>query len=365
MDRKENFIKKANIKHNNRYDYSKVEYIGSEVKVCIICPEHGEFWMTPHYHLKGYKCPKCNGKVIDKDSFIKKSKEIHGDKYDYSKVEYKKSIEKVCIICPIHGEFWQTPHTHIKGAGCPECAKIKVADGKRITYDEFIQKAKEKHGDKYDYSKVEYVNEKTPVCIICPEHGEFWQAPRDHIRKGHGCRKCAGNEILTTKEFIAMAKCVHGDKYNYKQTIYVRSNKKVCVICSTHGSFYITPNNHLRGKGCPKCKESILERTTRVYLEEQNINYVYEKRFEWLGKQSIDFYLPDYNIAIECQGEQHFKPISFGCQDMKKVMERYKHIQYLDKNKLVLCQQHNIPIFYINYNDNLINKLNEFKEQYL
>ena len=103
------------------------------------------------------------------EEFIKKAKEVHGDKYDYSKVEYKKAIEKICIICPEHGEFWQIPTNHLKGCGCPSCG-----GNKKYTLEIFIKKAREVHGDKYDYSKVDYKKASEKVCIICPKHGEFW-----------------------------------------------------------------------------------------------------------------------------------------------------------------------------------------------
>lgn len=118
------------------------------------------------------------------EEFISKAREVHGDKYDYSKVEYKGNKNKVCIICPEHGEFWQLPSSHLKGAGCPNCS-----GNKKYTTKEFIEKARKIHGDKYDYSKVEYVNSETKVCIICPEHGEFWQKPARHLM-GQGCPNC-------------------------------------------------------------------------------------------------------------------------------------------------------------------------------
>jgi protein-arginine kinase activator protein McsA len=123
-------------------------------------------------------------------NIIEKFKAIHGNKYDYSKVEYRNTHEKVCIICPEHGEFWQTPHNHLKGRGCQKCAKINSAKKRRLQVSDFINKARKIHNDKYDYSKVEYVNSQTPVCIICPEHGEFWQTPSNHL-KGKGCPKCS------------------------------------------------------------------------------------------------------------------------------------------------------------------------------
>ena len=186
---------------------------------------------------------------MNTQEFIEKAKKIHGDKYDYSKVEYVHSHTKVCIICPKHGEFWQAPRHHLNGNGCPYCAgKI------RLTTEEFIRRAKEVHGDKYDYSKVEYVHSHTKVCIICPKHGEFWQMPLHHL-KGGGCPNCVGNKRLTTEEFIRRAKEVHGDKYDYSKVEYVNARIKVCIICPEHGEFRQTASEHLRGQGCPKCAQ--------------------------------------------------------------------------------------------------------------
>ena len=176
------FFIKAKIKHNNKYDYSKVDYINSRTKICIICPKHGEFWQTPANHLHGCGCPKCKNDKIGNNrrltlfQFIEKAKQIHGDKYDYSKVEYVNNSTKVCIICTEHGEFWQTPGNHLHGCGCPKCSSLP----KKNTND-FIKEAKLIHQNKYNYSKVEYVNAQTKECIICPEHGEFWQTPHKHL----------------------------------------------------------------------------------------------------------------------------------------------------------------------------------------
>ena len=185
-------IAKAKLVHGDKYDYSKVDYVKDYIKVCIICPEHGEFWQRPHAHLQGQGCPKCKSKkqTCTTDEFIAKAKKIHGDKYDYSKVKYIDTKSKVCVVCPEHGEFWQTPHNHLSGQGCPKCGVEKQTS----TKEEFIKKAKEIHGDKYDYSKVDYSNAHTKVCIICPNHGEFWQTPNNHLR-GHGCPKCKRNKL--------------------------------------------------------------------------------------------------------------------------------------------------------------------------
>ena len=248
---KEEFIAKAKLVHGDKYDYSKVEYVGALTKVCIICPKHGEFCQEANSHLRGQGCPKCKyeKQTCTTDEFIAKAKKIHGDKYDYSKVEYVGALTKVCIICPKHGEFCQEANSHLRGQGCPKCKYEKQT----CTTDEFIAKAKKIHGDKYDYSKVEYVNRKTKVCIICPKHGEFWQTPSAHLR-GQGCPKCKSKkQTCTTDEFIAKAKKIHGDKYDYSKVEYVNRKTKVCIICPKHGEFWQTPNHHLSGCGCPKC----------------------------------------------------------------------------------------------------------------
>ena len=186
----EEFINKANKVHNGKYDYSKVEYVNAKTKICIICPEHGEFWQTPHNHLQGQGCPKCSATLkLSKDVFIEISNKKHNGKYDYSKVKYINNRTKVCIICPEHGEFWQTPSNHMYGYGCAKCANSLNAENHTSNTDIFIEKAKLIHLNKYDYSKVKYINNRTKVCIICPEHGEFWQTPDAHL-SNKGCPKC-------------------------------------------------------------------------------------------------------------------------------------------------------------------------------
>ena len=336
------FIKKAREIHGNKYNYSKVNYVNSYTKVCIICPEHGEFWQVPNSHLKGIGCPNCGIESRKEtnssttEEFIKKARKIHGDKYDYSKVEYLNSQTKVRIICPEHGEFLQTPANHLSGKGCPKCGgKIK------FNTNEFINKAREVHGNKYDYSKVKYVDNKTKVRIICPEHGEFWQTPASHL-SGEGCPNCSGNAKLNTIEFIEKAREIHGDKYDYSKVEYLNSQTKVRIICPKHGEFLQTPNVHLNGVGCPKCNSSKLELEIRLMLDEQGIKYNYrERKIPWLKGLELDFYISDKNIAIECQGMQHFKPIEyFGGE------ETYKYTIENDSKKRKLCEENGLKLLY-------------------
>ena len=363
---KENFIERAIITHDNKYDYSKVEYIDIRTKVCIICPIHGEFWQTPANHLRGRGCLEC-AKIIrakktslSTEEFIKRAKEIHGDKYDYSKVEYKNAYTKVCIICPIHGEFWITPNNHLRGRGCKECYR----DSLFSSTNEFIKKAKKVHGDKYDYSKVEYKNDRTKICIICSKHGEFWQTPAHHL-KGCGCQYCSKNKKYTTEEFIKRAKEIHGDKYDYSKVEYKNTSTKVCIICPKHGEFLVTPNNHLSGRGCPHCKQTLLEKRISNVLDNNGIKYIYEcgnATLNWLDGQRLDFYLPDYNIAIECQGEQHFYPIDFANKGKEWAQKSLERNRKLDKEKNKKCTENNVRLLYFaakKYNSSIITEENE------
>jgi len=186
-------------------------------------------------------------KRLTTEQFIEKAKTIHGDTYDYSLVEYKNNYTKVKIICPIHDIFEQRPNSHLNGNGCPECSGTK-----KLNTEEFIEKAKAIHGDKYDYSLVEYKNNSTKVKIICPEHGVFEQIPSSHL-KGSGCSKCSGTKKLTTEQFIEKAKAIHSDKYDYSLVKYKNNYTKVKIICPVHGTFKQRSGNHLYGQGCPEC----------------------------------------------------------------------------------------------------------------
>ena len=300
---------------------------------------------------------------LTQEDFIKKAKEIHGDKYDYSKVKYINNHTKVCIICHEHGEFWQTPASHLQGCGCPVCANKKKKLKHLSNTEDFIKKAKEIHGDKYDYSKVKYERSSVPVCIICTEHGEFYQTPNNHLR-GQGCQKCYNekrgiSQRLTTENFIQKAKEVHGNEYDYSKVKYFNCNTKICIIChnkdnfgNEHGEFWQRPDHHLSSKcGCPKCKQKHLEEPIKNTLIENNIKFEQEKTFKWLYNvktgchQYLDFYLPEYNIAIECQGEQHFDAVKIfgGYEEFSKTKQR-------DINKSQKCEENNVKILYFGKN---------------
>lgn len=367
----ENFIEKAKRVHGDKYDYSKVIYKCSHSKVCIICSKHGEFWQISNNHLNGKGCPICGKEKRsqkqrdNRQDFVLKAKKVHGNKYDYLKSEYVDSRTKVCIICPIHGEFFMRPNSHINGQGCQKCGRNETVKSRILTTTVFIERARKIHGDKYDYSKSVYKNSHDKVCIFCHkrdkhgiEHGEFWQEPCNHLN-GQKCPKCYGKLRKTTEQFIGEANETHGSKYDYSKVEYKDEHTKVCIICPDHGEFWQTPNKHLIGCGCPKCKQSHLERDVMNILNEMSIEIEYQKRYSWLGRQSLDFYLPDYNIAIECQGEQHFRPVNFGGVCENELITSFKNIKENDRKKEKLCIENGINLKYINYNDNIMEKIKE------
>ena len=191
------------------------------------------------------------------EDFIKKAKDVHGDRYDYSKVEYVDSKTKVCIICKNHGEFLQQASNHLRGIGCPLCGIEKRKAKRTHSIDVFLNAAKSVHGNKYDYSKVNYVNKRTPVCIICPLHGEFMQSPQKHIA-GQGCEKCFRESLakrysMGRDVFVEKANAVYNGLYDYREVEYVNLHTQVKIICPIHGAFLQDPACHLRGHGCPKC----------------------------------------------------------------------------------------------------------------
>jgi len=266
------------------------------------------------------------------ETFINKSLKIHGDKYDYSKVKYINSHAKINIICPIHGEFKMIANNHLNGQGCPDCGGTK-----KLTKEQFIEKANKIHGNKYDYSKVEYINNKTRVCIICPKHGEFLMRPNDHL-SGHGCPDCGGTKKDSTENIINKFKKIHGDKYDYSKVNYFNAHTNVLIVCPIHGEFPQSPHDHLKGCGCPKCNQSKLEKEIEQLLIENKIEYLSQKHYEWLKRQTLDFYLPQYNIAIECQGRQHFTDNNF--------FELFEVIKERDERKRKLCEEHGIKLLY-------------------
>jgi hypothetical protein len=341
----EDFISKSNKVHNNKYDYSLVEYKQCKSKVEILCPidDHGTFWQNPYNHMSGGGCTKYARLIIDKcrllttESFVEKSKKIHGDKYLYNKVVYINAKTKVDITCPIegHGSFLQKPNSHLLGSGCPKCGKETFSKNiqlKKLDIKEqekqtkiFIKKALDVHklkGIEYDYSQVLYIDHNSKVEIICKKHKSFLQTPSAHL-KGTSCPKCAidnsviNNErkrndpktiLLKTEKFIKKAKEVHFLKeveYDYSKVVYLGNNTKIEIVCKKHGSFWQTPSNHLTGYACAECA-NVKVLTTETFI----------KRAKEVHGDKYDYSLVEYtkgksNVKIICQIHKEFRQIAY------------------------------------------------------
>lgn len=287
------FIDRATEIHNGRYDYSRTKYSSAHEIVGIICPEHGSFYQKAYSHLQGIGCPKCGHNKATRSSytwqtFAEEARVVHGDKYDYSITQdITNKDNKVQIICPEHGVFFQSPHHHINlQQGCPVCGIIKCSISGTLTTEQFIARAKEIHGNRYDYSKTVYIRSKKKVQIICPEHGVFEQLPVCHIDQEQGCPRCAHRTSKWENEIIDFIKELGLD---------AKSSTREC----------------------------------------------------WTSRQEVDIYIPELKIGFECNGLffHSRKPRRFHANKSQSAYTagfRLYHIWdnvSIDLNKSIICSK--------------------------
>lgn len=249
-------------------------------------------------------------KITYKEKFLDMANNAHGDFYCYDQIpdNFKRS-DKIKIICPTHGEFFQIVGNHLLGKGCKKCSNNRFSSLRfgMGDYNKFIENAIIKHGNLYDYSSVDYVNSKTKVKIICKIHGSFLQRPDSHL-SGSGCKKCMAEKLSAsnksnTEDFVKKSIEIHNQKYSYELSEYCGALQDIEITCDIHGSFFQKPQNHLRGKGCRKCANmsSSLEEFIESFLTDNNINFVKNDR-SIISPKELDFIIPDKKIAIECHG---------------------------------------------------------------
>jgi very-short-patch-repair endonuclease len=360
--------------------------------------ETGEiFYQAPENHL--LSAPENRTIKRDTESFIQKSIEIHGAKYDYSRVEYTLSSQKVEIICPRHGSFWQVANSHIMGMGCKRCGFDDKAPTQKPKYttEEFIAEAMSVWGNKYDYSLVDYVNIRTKVKIIY-DGIIYEQTPASHLKypperfmnqeiflirskrkwgdkydyslaeyvstkfpvkiiyEGEIYEQLPPNQLIyapelrnttTHEDFIERSKEIHNGKYTYDKAIYTNDRTLVTITCPRHGDFRQTPTIHLRGSGCKRCSESFGEKEISRYLDEKTITYTREHKFDDcrnIYPLKFDFYIPSMRLCIEFDGIQHYEPIDyFGGVDA------YERLKANDKIKDEYCEDNYIDLIRIRY----------------
>lgn len=318
------------------------------------------------------------GKFLTQDEFVQRAATKHNNKYNYDNTIYVGIFNKVKITCPIHGDFLQNPNNHLQGKGCSLCKRESISSLFSLSIEKFIEKAKALHGNRYDYSKVIYKNNSTKICVVCEEHGQFWQTPNAHL-SGKGCPYCRNkNTSIRFKSnlnlFIEKSNILHNNKYIYSKTVYTGTHKKVIIICPDHGEFKQLPSSHLQKHGCPVCNSSTGELAIKNILDKNNIKYKQEYIIpEIVSLLRYDFYLPDYNILIEFHGKQHYEYNPFfhcnGEDDFLKQKDRdmfkrdhairfkyrllefnYKHLEEIN-----ICEFENLVITKINKNINRLN----------
>ena len=349
----EEFKKNYKKKFGDFYDLSKAEYINNKTEIVAVCPIHGEFKKRPDLLMDGAKCPKCSKTArTSEEDFIAKAKYVHNDFFDYERGSFTNVSSQVGVICPIHGIWYPKANNHLNGANCPKCSKEGIThkitklpktnkSTKTYNTDTFKNKIIELYGDKFDLSKVNYIDNKTQITVGCKIHGDFLITP-NHLLSGRGCSKCSCNYHYTNEEVIEEFRKIHGNKYIYNNSDYCRAHDNIIVTCPIHGNFEISPSNHLKGQGCPKCNNSKLESEIRLMLDEQGIRYNYrERKIPWLEGLELDFYLLENNAAIECQGIQHFEPVEiFGGE------EKFKYRIENDNRKRKLCEENGVKLLY-------------------
>lgn len=343
------------------YDYSLVpeEFTYNE-KLPIICHEkdalgneHGIFRVSYGKMTRGDRCPKCSGKYMTKDLFVAEARLVHGDSYIYDKFEFVNKKTKGTIYCPKHDIYFeQTPCKHLYGQGCPKCRYEKASKSKTHTQEWFLQKAKEIHGDKYDYSKSVYVKNHENLTIVCHEkdrygfeHGEFLMTPNNHLHKSNpqGCPKCGREKSIKSRtipfeKYVSLASTVHNGKYIYDPSSYANTYSFIDITCPIHGVFNQKASNHLwMCQGCPKCANQMSNAEGEIveYLKSLNPNIVIEQRNRNIIKPfELDIFLPQQNIAIEFNGL-----VWHG--------EKFNHDKYSHLYKTKKCAENGIRLIHI------------------
>ncbi len=287
---------------------------------------------------------------LNTTDFIERCNKIHNNIYDYSFSNYKNSNKKIKIICKIHGLFNQSPRSHMSGSGCPKCYNENRSIKQSFDFNYFLEMSKQKHGDRFDYSKSFYINSKTKIEIICKAHGSFMQIPLNHFKFKDPCPLC---RKLSMEEIIQKFNKIHNYKYDYSLFGYSKSTTTksyIDIICPKHGKFTQRINHHIRGTGCPICKESLGEKIISEILIGMgfifNKDFYRQKSFDGLIDQNFllfDFYLPSYSLCIEFDGEQHSIPVKiFGGE------KTFYRIKKRDAIKNEYCKNNNIRLIRFN-----------------
>ena len=332
--------------HQGKYDYSKAVYINLDTKVEIICKEHGSFMQTPANHRKGKGCPLCKNskisklKTLTKDVWVKRFKDAHGERYDYSNFDPANMDHQHEIVCKQHGPFSQDPHSHASGKGCPKCAQERSSQRQMKGQEQAMEEIKEKWGDKYTYPSFHYKGHDGKLVVNCPLHGDFSTTFGNHI-SGHGCPRCAYERIslarmVENREVKQRAMEIHGGKYSYEWMDYKGMKKSIKILCNKHGEFTQMAETHLSGSGCPDCATPVSKGEQELYdVVLKMCPDAVQSDHSVLGRRELDIYIPSKKIAIEFNGvywhSDKIKPKKYHYDKWKDCKEKgIRLIQILD-----------------------------------
>lgn len=369
-------------KHNGLYTYDLItEYKNKSQIMDIYCTKHNLlFQQCANSHIRGMTgCEECKkeknrlGKLKEQEEVFSKIREKYPH-FDLSEAEYKGMLTPIRVICRNkdrngneHGVFNPTPANLLNGHACKKCGDERTADSNRMGLERFLERAKKIHPN-YDFSLVkEYKSVDDEIEVICHaldefgnEHGVFKTTPH-RILHGNKCRKCQNLEKITVETWKKRCEKIHCNKYDYSLVDFENVDDIVQIICPTHGVFQQCARKHMQGHGCKNCNNSFLENSVLRTLNENKIEFITHDKNILHGLE-LDFYLPKYNVAIECQGEQHFVPKSFGCLDEEKVLSNFELQKERDLRKKSLCKENGIKLVY--FLDKQFNKYLETDDIY-
>lgn len=335
---------------DKEYDLPIEDYKGANTKINHKCKQGHIYEQTPTHHLRGQGCPICNGSF--KKTLAQYLQECMDKEYDLPIENYKNTKIKIKHKCKYGHTYEQAPGTHLRGIGCPYCAR-----NKRKTLEEYVKICKEKG---YDLPIEDYKNDSTKIKHKCMYGHVYNQVPNTHL-KGVGCPICSGNYSYMPKEYHNLCK-EHG--YDLPIEEYKNASTKIKHKCSKGHIYSQRPYSHLQGQGCPKCNESHGEKYIRNYLDANNIRYISEKRFDDckdMRSLPFDFYLSDHNILIEYQGQQHFNNVDYFFRDESAFKDR-KHKDYL---KAKYAKDNGYKLLRPTYKTDTQEKINKYLDRYL
>lgn len=356
----EDYIAKCIELYGDKYDLSETIYAGHNNKIKVICRIHGAFYISPVEFLRRHGCQKCAGNYqMSNEEYIEALKQVHGDRYDLSLVDFKGTKHRVVGICNDHGQFTLQADNFLSGGNCPQCARLIAIDKTKLNQEEVIKLFKELYGDRYGYDNFIYTGSMDKSIINCKEHGSFLMSYTAHYINQYGCPKCGILTAAKAKEktieekfnyFITKARKVHGDKNDYHIEDFYGSEFKTRITCKKHKKdYWQLASSHLSGVGCPSCNESKGEKATAEILNKLNIVFTREYKIPEVKEKhnkeyEYDFHLTDYNILIEFHGIQHYESRTFfgGKFEFDNVKKR-------DFAKEVLAKAFNYKLIVVHY----------------